>query len=368
MKIPRNLNSSRSCVHMERSFAVLPSPVTGLWATVAPASRITRSDMKSATRDTDSKPLLPSQQAKFNLDCVAAQHLHPELDFSEKSVLDRFTWAWCVVNTRCFYYVAPGAGPPADSDEAMILCPGIDLFNHASHGCDVTYDNEGFWVRADRTYEPGEEIVTSYGPHGEDTLMIEYGFLMGGDTNTWDSVGIDGVVLATLSAEQKTLLGEHQFLGGYTMTRDGVCWRAEVAARCLVMETAKWKRFVAGRWTDEEDDVQRQNMERKRRNGNGNGNGFGRGKETPKQMAMRQMTLWVEQVKKEAESSLCGLQALTEEEIWRLFGASDAPVDVADIDAHQKNIASARHGLVLRRWLQILDTSCTALKSLESES
>ena len=127
------------------------------------------------------------------------------------------------------------------------------------------------------------------------------------------------------------------------------------------METAKWDRFVAGRWTDEEDEAQRQKMKKKRRNGNG------REEETPKQMATRQMMLWVGQVKKEAENSLYRLQALTEEEVWRLFGASDAPVDVADIEADRKNIASARHGLVLRRWIQILDTSCKALKSLESD-
>jgi hypothetical protein len=363
VKVPGNLNGSSSCVHAEKSFAVLPPPATGLWATVAPDPRITGSEMRPTTRETDGKPLLPSQHAKFNLDLVAVQHLRPDLDFSEKSVLDRFTWAWCIVNTRCFYYVAPGTEPPADSDEAMLLCPGIDLFNHASHGCEVTYDNEGFWVRAERIYEPGEEIVTSYGAHGEDTLMVEYGFIMDGDTNTWDGVGIDGVVLATLSAEQKILLEEYRFLGGYTMRRDGVCWRTEVAARCLVMETAKWDRFVAGRWTDEEDEAQRQKIKKKRRSGNGNG----REEETPKQMATRQMMLWVGQVKKEAENSLYRLQALTKEEVWRLFGASDASANVADIEADQKDIASARHGLVLRRWIQILDTSCKALKSLESD-
>ena len=128
------------------------------------------------------------------------------------------------------------------------------------------------------------------------------------------------------------------------------------------METAKWDRFVAGRWTDEEDEAQRQRMKKKRWNGNGRGEG------TPKQMATRQMMLWVGQVKKEAENSLCGLQAFTEEEIWRLFGASDAPIDGAEVEADQKDIASARHGLVLKRWVQILDTSCKALKSLESDS
>jgi SET domain len=357
----KKLNGSSFCGHTEESFAVLPPPVTGLWATVPSPLPTTGSVMKSTTRETDGKPLLPSQRAKFNLDLMAARHLHSDLDFSEKAILDRFTWAWCIVSTRCFYYVAPGVSPPEDSDEAMVLCPGVDLFNHASRGCDVTYDNEGFWVRAERMYEPGEEIVTSYGPHGEDMLMVEYGFLMGADTNTWDGVGIDGVVLATMKAEEKRLLEDYGFLGGYTMRRDGVCWRTEVAARCIVMEVARWDRFVAGRWIDYEDEVDRQRKTKKKRR---NGAADAKQEETPKQMANRKMSVWLGQVKNEAENSLRGLQAMTKDEIWRLFGASN---DVAGIGPEQKDMVVARHDMVWRRWKQILDTSCEALKSLESD-
>lgn len=354
----------QSCQHKDELFAVLPPAVTGLWATVSSPLPTAGSEIKSTTRATDGKPLLPSQRAKFNIDLAAAQHLRPDLPFSEKEILDRFTWAWCIVNTRCFYYVAPGALPPEDSDEAMVLCPGVDLFNHASNGCDVTYDNEGFWVRAEREYEPGEEIVTSYGAHGEDTLMVEYGFLMGGDTNSWDVVGIDGVVLATLEADERKLLQDYGFLGGYTMRRDGVCWRTEVAARCLVMEAAKWDRFVAGRWTDYEDEAEQQRRmtaQKKRRNGPSTGTD----EETLKQRASRQIGRWVEQVKKEAENSLKGLQAMTEDGIWRLFGASDG---AAGISSGQRDMAVARHDMVLRRWEQILDTSCQALRCIESDA
>jgi hypothetical protein len=244
----------------------------------------------------------------------------------------------------------------------MVLCPGVDLFNHASNGCDVTYDNEGFWVRAEREYEPGEEIVTSYGAHSEDTLMVEYGFLMGGDTNSWDGIGIDGIVLATLNADQEKLLRDCGFLGGYTMTRNGVCWRTEVAARCMVMEVAKWDRFVAGRWTDYDDDAERQRRTtaRKKRK---NDPLAGQDDEAPKQMASRQMARWVEQVKNEADSSLQGLQAMTEADIWRLFGASDA----AGIGPAQQDMAVARYDMVLRRWKQILNTSCDALGSIERD-
>jgi hypothetical protein len=356
-------NGLKSCRHTDEPFAVLPPAVTGLWATVSSPPPTASSEIKSTTRETDGKPLLPSQRAKFNLDLAAAPYLRPDLDFSKQYILDRFTWAWCIVNTRCFYYVAPGAVPPEDSDEAMVLCPGVDLFNHASNGCDVTYDNEGFWVRGERDYDAGEEIVTSYGAHGEDTLMVEYGFLMGGDTNSWDGVGIDGVVLATLNAEEKKLLEDYGFLGGYTMRRDGVCWRTEVAARCMVMEVAKWDRFVVGRWTDYEDeaDWQRRTTTKKKRS---NGPSASTDEETPKQMASRQMGRWVEQVKKEAENSLNGLQAMTEDEIWRLFSASDA----AGIGPGRRDMAVTRYDMVLRRWKQILDTSCEALRSIECDT
>jgi hypothetical protein len=365
MMLSEELNASKFCGHTEESFAVLPPAVTGLWATVASLLPTAGSDMKSTTRETNGKPLLPSQSAKFKLDLSAARHLYPDLDFSQTEILDRFIWAWCIVNTRCFYYVAPGADPPEDSDEAMVLCPGVDLFNHASHGCDVTYDNVGFWVRAERDYEPGEEIVTSYGAHGEDTLMVEYGFLMGGDMNAWDGVGIDGVVLATLNTEEKKLLEEYGFLGGYTMRRDGICWRTEVAARCKVMEVAKWDRFVAGRWTDYEDDVDAQcRTKKKRKNGAMNA----KGEETPKQVANRQLRQWVEQVKKEAENSLNGLQAIAEDAMWRLFGTHCTSNDMDGIGSREKELAVARRDMVFTRWKQILDTSCEALKSIQSDN
>jgi hypothetical protein len=74
------------------------------------------------------------------------------------------------------------------------------------------------------------------------------------------------------------------------------------------------------------------------------------------------MARWVEQVKREADNSLHGLQAMTEAEIWRLFGASDA----AGIGPAQQDMAVARYDMVLRRWKQIVDTSCDALASIES--
>jgi hypothetical protein len=77
------------------------------------------------------------------------------------------------------------------------------------------------------------------------------------------------------------------------------------------------------------------------------------------------MGRWLEQVKTEAENSLSGLQAMKEDEIWRLFGTSNG---VTAIGAGQKETAVARYDMVLRRWRQILDTSCKALESLESGS
>ena len=332
-----------------------------------------REDAKSCGHEGDAFAVLPpstitalrKQLAKFSLDFAAAQHLYPDLDFSEKHIRDRWTWAWCIVNTRCFYYVKPGTDHPDDVDEAMVLVPAIDLCNHSSSGCEVSYDNHGFSVKAERMYESGEEVVTTYGSHGEDTLMVEYGFLLGGTENESDGVGIDRFVLASLdklegSQGYREALEEHGYLGVYTLKRDGVCWRTEVAARCTVMERGEWEMFVMGKWTDDEDVMARKRKRRK------NGLKTAPTKQNAKQLASSQIREWIEQVGKEAEKSLDGIQSMDSAAVGKLFGTTDQGKNLnATADGDLETMADARYELVVKRWEQIRVMVSEALAGLE---
>ena len=330
----------------EEVFTVLPPTLTGRWATLP--SEVDPCSPKVGGESGGG--LLTAQISTFNSDVSAAQELLPGVDFSSRAVRERFTWAWCIVNTRCFYFSPRQAQASNvttrddDDDEAMVLCPFIDLFNHAEAGCEVQHDAGGFTVRADRDYTRGEELCTCYGPHGNDTLFAEYGFLLP-DSNQWDSVNIDGVVLASLTDSgggARDLLRSRGYEGGYTLRPDGVCWRTEVAARAVVMESAEWGRFVDGVWADDDDDEE------------GAADG-------PHQRARRLIRQWIEQVGREAANSLRGLRAMAPHRIRRVFW-DDGEDQVATAAADE--MAAARHALAVTRWEQILAAARGALETV----
>lgn len=162
-------------------------------------------------------------------------------------------------------------------------------------GCHVSYDDGGFTITTSRPYETGEELHICYGQHGNDFLLVEYGFLL--TSNRWDEVRLDEVILPLLEARWDSSTGrkgqsqgnidkekkrkrrrrssegpatrngatkesqareyghttpitraqalqEKGFLGNYILDTEAVCYRTEVALRALCMEEEAWRRFV----------------------------------------------------------------------------------------------------------------------------
>ncbi|KAK7985098.1 hypothetical protein PG988_002720 [Apiospora saccharicola] len=180
----------------------------------------------------------------------------------------RFIHAWLLVNTRTFYHESPRLRRRAKEDR-MVLQPVADLFNHAGSRtgwCHVAFDAASFTVRADRRYAAGDEVRICYGRHGGDLLLVEYGFVLGGDDddgdesrsshdddgnengwleeNCWDEVGLDDVLLPRLSDSAKDKLSEVGFLGGYVLDAGTVCYRTQVALRALCCLEEEWRRFI----------------------------------------------------------------------------------------------------------------------------
>lgn len=188
----------------------------------------------------------------------------------------RFIHAWLLVNTRTFYHESPRLRRRAKEDR-MVLQPVADLFNHAGSRtgwCHVAFDAASFTVRADRRYAAGDEVRICYGRHGGDLLLVEYGFVLGSDSdeeegeeaeadwleeNCWDEVGLDDVLLPRLSDSAKDKLSEVGFLGGYVLDAGTVCYRTQVALRALCCLPAgreeEWRRFLED---GEDADVARQ--------------------------------------------------------------------------------------------------------------
>ncbi|KAI9158163.1 Ribosomal lysine N-methyltransferase set11 [Paramyrothecium foliicola] len=127
--------------------------------------------------------------------------------------------AFCVVATRSFYFETPTMLQYEWVDRLTLL-PVADMFNHASTGCAVQFSTNGHRVITDRAYHEGEEICTSYGEHGNDYLLAEYGFLL--EKNPWDTLCLDEVILPKLDAKQKKFLETELSSENFTLAAHGL--------------------------------------------------------------------------------------------------------------------------------------------------
>lgn len=195
--------------------------------------------------------LLRKQQQKYAADHSIFLSLPSSLTLDASLTKKTHLYSWLLVNTRTFYHETPKTiRLRLPRDDRMVLQPVADLLNHSSHGCAVSFSPTHFTITTNREYTEGEEVVICYGRHGNDFLLVEYGFVF--DGNEWDEVGLDEVILPELSNRQKELLEEEGFLGGYVLDRETVCHRTQVAVRILCLGEREWMQFVSG-----EDDGER---------------------------------------------------------------------------------------------------------------
>lgn len=197
--------------------------------------------------------LLANQRSNLERDYLSIHALHPSIS---KTL---FTYTWLIVNTRTFYWSypdLPSAHPrlpkkrsQLTADDCYAMCPFMDYFNHSDKGCDPKADAKGYSVTADRAYKAGEEVYVSYGPHTNDFLLVEYGFIL--DTNGCDSLPLDHLILSQLSSEQVNVLKEDGFYGSYTLspTMPTLCHRTQAVVRLLTLPSRRYTAFVSG--TDE---------------------------------------------------------------------------------------------------------------------
>ncbi|KIV80586.1 hypothetical protein PV11_08077 [Exophiala sideris] len=344
----------------DHEFRVFPPSLTGTW---------TSSELqKSTTKMT----LLDEQLAKFESHMHAVAQMFPDHADALLSQSDPLHWSfihnWNAVNSRCFYYVRAGQRPPKDSNEAMALCPGMDLFNHIDDvGCKTTYDKRGYYVTAEQAYNAGQEVLLNYGAHGNDMLWTEYGFTM--DRNKFDGLRLDEAILATLTEGQRKVLEEAEYLGEYWLRPDGeeagVCWRTEVVSYLGVLSQNQWYRFIEGKLDPGKFPGSLHDGKRKRDDV--------AAQESPLVRAKRKQISWIEKIEKEAQNSLQGLLSLASlDEMVRYFADDESVLEAQGVDRRdlqQTKIeqAQSRHRMCVQRWRQILRLSKNALEKLRKD-
>ncbi|KAL4973759.1 hypothetical protein BDW66DRAFT_99119 [Aspergillus desertorum] len=211
--------------------ASLPPSVSGRW-------RSFRKEKLEFEYESSHQNVLAQQEQRLRTAWESVAAVFPETDW------ETFSYYWLIVNTRSFFYLMPGQEPPEDRNDAMALLPFADYFNHSDEACNVKFDGQEYVFRAAKTYEAGDEIFMSYGPHPNDFLFAEYGFYL--DENESEALYLDDLVFRQLSPLQQEELHLQQYFGNYQVTATGACYRTEIAACITYMRPEDWQNYVLG--------------------------------------------------------------------------------------------------------------------------
>ncbi|KAL7936460.1 hypothetical protein V8C35DRAFT_295550 [Trichoderma chlorosporum] len=184
-----------------------------------------------------SKDLLTKQQARFFREWGFVSKAFPDLQQKD------YLCAWFIINTRTFYFETEEMKKYLP-DDRMALLPVADFFNHADHGCKVSFSSEGYTILSDRVYDVGQEIHISYGDHSNDLLLTEYGFVL--TENCWDTFSIEDGILSIIDESQKAELQKHNCLGPFTLSvNDRESWHGTQVALSLTCGTRQeWEKMI----------------------------------------------------------------------------------------------------------------------------
>ncbi|XP_068865303.1 SET domain-containing protein 4 isoform X1 [Aphelocoma coerulescens] len=166
-------------------------------------------------------------------------------------------WAWCTVNTRTIYMKHPHRECFSLEPDVYALAPYLDLLNHSPNVQVKAAFNEqtrSYEIRTNSQCKKYQEVFICYGPHDNQRLLLEYGFVA--MDNPHSSVYVSAETLlkyfSPLDKQRKAkvaILKDHNFLENLTFGWDGPSWRLLTALKVLSLgadEFACWRRTLLG--------------------------------------------------------------------------------------------------------------------------
>uniref|UniRef100_A0A8C0X1D5 SET domain-containing protein 4 n=1 Tax=Castor canadensis TaxID=51338 RepID=A0A8C0X1D5_CASCN len=158
-----------------------------------------------------------------------------------------FLWAWCTVNTRAVYLRPRWRECLSAEPDTCALAPYLDLLNHSPHiQVKAAFNKETgcYEIRAASRCRKHEQVFICYGPHDNQRLLLEYGFVSLHNPHACVYVSTDKQMNKKIS-----ILKDHGFIENLTFGWDGPSWRLLTALKLLCLETEKfmcWKRVLLG--------------------------------------------------------------------------------------------------------------------------
>ncbi|XP_039714008.1 SET domain-containing protein 4 isoform X2 [Pteropus medius] len=143
-------------------------------------------------------------------------------------------WAWCTVNTRAVYVKRGQRQCFSAEPDTCALAPYLDLLNH-SPGVQVkaafNEETRCYEIRTGSSCRRHEEVFICYGPHDNQRLLLEYGFVAARNPHACVYVSQDKQMNKKIS-----ILKDHDFIENLTFGWDGPSWRLLTTLKLLCLE------------------------------------------------------------------------------------------------------------------------------------
>ncbi|XP_054830785.1 SET domain-containing protein 4 isoform X2 [Eublepharis macularius] len=168
-----------------------------------------------------------------------------------------FQWAWCTINTRTVYMKHSQKECFSRDPDNYALAPYLDLLNHSPTVQVKAAFNEKTQCYEIRTLShcaKNKEVFINYGPHDDQRLLLEYGFVAASNPHNSVHVGTDSLLTYLIPEDKQkhtkvSILQEHKLLDNLTFGWDGPSWRLLTALKLVCLEEdqfTSWKKVLLG--------------------------------------------------------------------------------------------------------------------------
>ncbi|XP_068281407.1 SET domain-containing protein 4 isoform X1 [Nyctibius grandis] len=166
-------------------------------------------------------------------------------------------WAWCTINTRTIYMKHSQRECFSREPDVYALAPYLDLLNHNPNVQVKAAFNEqtrSYEIWTNSQCKKYEEVFICYGPHDNQRLLLEYGFVAIDNPHSSVCVSSDTLLryfppLDKQRNAKLSILKDHDFLENLTFGPDGPSWRLLTALKLLSLgadEFTYWRRTLLG--------------------------------------------------------------------------------------------------------------------------
>ncbi|XP_070606497.1 SET domain-containing protein 4 [Erythrolamprus reginae] len=168
-----------------------------------------------------------------------------------------FQWAWCTINTRTVFMKHTQKDCFSREPDIYALAPFLDLLNHnpkAQVKASFNENTKCYEIKTHLGYQKYKEVYISYGPHDNQRLLLEYGFVASDNPHSCVHVSTDTLLNYVYSEDKQksvklSILRDHKLLDDLTFGWDGPSWTLLTALKLLCLEADEftlWKKVVLG--------------------------------------------------------------------------------------------------------------------------